>query len=85
MDWQPIKTAPKDREIMLWPHCWPASWDMGADNWLVFNIPLDAERRVDVGSENPVMWCCEFMADDVGVKPTHWAEMPEGPPAAEEG
>ena len=64
--WQPIKTAPKDREIDLWfsypgigyrPGCrW--SEDMGMFAWHG-SVPGDGE------------WCICSLP---GLKPTHWAK-----------
>lgn len=79
-DWQPIETAPEDEVLILWPNMVTAVWDMGAENWLVMNVPLEKEGLTianEWSAGNP--WF-EVMADAFGgVKPTHWQLFPEPP------
>lgn len=84
--WQPIESAPRDGSpVLLLPHMVSASWDFGAENWLVFNIPLNKDQTVYGGKDAPAMWF-EFMADHYDVKPTHWMPADAIPqPMGEEG
>ena len=77
--WQPIKTARKDGElILLAPQMVTASWDMGAENWLVLNIPLDPETRtIATDWKAPASLWFELMATVGGIEPTHWMAIPD--------
>jgi len=79
-EWQPIETAPRDGgPIFLWPQGVVASWDFGAENWLVINIFLNEDHTIAADwTKTPALWF-ELMADIGGVKPTHWMPLPPPP------
>jgi len=79
MEWQPIDTAPKDGTgVLLAPHMATASWDFGAEGWIILNIPLNEDRTLSFSGDKPELWF-ELMADVYGVQPTHWMPLPEPP------
>ena len=79
-DWQPIETAPKDgTPIWIYPHQMCAVWDFGAENWLVWNVPLKADLTIASDwAAKPAMWF-EVMATTFGPEPTHWRPLPDPP------
>lgn len=64
--WQPIETAPKDREILIWSkfdgHAWIAMWRL--------------DFRKDGGWYAPYAPEGDCFPFDI----THWAELPPSPP-----
>lgn len=80
MMWQPIETAPKDgTPILIAPHLMKASWDFGADDWLLFCVPLSEDGSVHGDWSQPWTMWREVMASDLGAEPTHWMPFPEPP------
>ena len=79
-DWQPIETAPKDgTPVWLYPHHVCAVWDNGADNWLVWNVPLEPDFTIQKNwSQKPAMWF-EVMVTAFEAETTHWRELPADP------
>jgi hypothetical protein len=54
-DWQPLETAPKDREVLMFDmsdgsvsHIWIAEWDWNLNKWV-------AEDTDDL-METPILW-----------------------------
>lgn len=73
-DWQPISTAPRDREIILWRSAWTGPtqgrWIEPGDDW------MGSTRGLRAG------WYMAGYAGALGpVEPTHWQPLPD-PPAA---
>ncbi len=81
-EWQDISTAPKDVRIRLWPHDQIGQWDWGAENWILFCVPLNEDKTIqaDWGAKWRLWY--EVMADCGGVEPTHWQAIDDGPPDA---
>lgn len=74
-----MDAAPRDgTRILLYPQWVTARWDFGAENWLVLNIPLNADRTIKDDWSGATMWF-EVMADIGGVSPTAWMPLPDPP------
>lgn len=74
--WQPIKTAPKDKTILLSVPTWAGKWNK------TLPLPGDFEPR-DTGG----FWVI-YNADEAiqRVEPTHWMPLPAAPlPQSHEG
>jgi len=78
--WQPIESAPKDGTgVLLYPHMATAHWEFGDEQWIVLEIPLNADRTIMRDwNEKWGLWYCLY-ANVRGVEPTHWMSLPEPP------
>ena len=80
--WRPIETAPKDgTPVLLYPTNMTGCWDFGAEDWLVFVIPLNKDKSIaaDWQTMPPMMF--EVSAGLMCAEPTHWRALP-APPVA---
>lgn len=80
MAWQPIETAPKNGDyVYLYPSYSLAAWDHGAEDWLLFVVPLNEDRTIvdDWSALSPLMY--EVTAGLLLDAPTHWQPLPEPP------
>jgi len=78
--WRPISEAPRDgTAVLLYPNEVVATWDFGAENWLVLNIFLNEDHTISADwTKKPAMWF-ELMADIGGMSPTHFCLLPPPP------
>lgn len=78
--WRPIETAPKDgTPVYLFPSYSVATWDLGAQDWLLFVVPLNNDRTVaDDWSVQPSLMY-EVTGGLLGDEPTHWMPLPAAP------
>ncbi len=79
MAWQPIETAPKDDFVYLYPSYMLASWDHGAEDWLLLVVPLEADRTIAGDWSVAPKLMFELCATTAMVEPTHWMPLPAPP------
>ncbi len=68
--WQPIETAPRDEQILLYGHYW-------SDQQGMMQKPL-----IGMWNANACRWEAAWMCW-FGVRPTHWMPLPQHPDTGE--
>lgn len=75
---RPIETAPQNgTPVFLYPHGMVGHWDVGAEDWLLFRIPINKDLTIKDEPEFSMFYEVTAGCEWFEGPPTHWMPAPE--------